>query len=344
MSDKGLIQLKDSWLDIPANMTPVSLILPKSLTYEKWADIGQKLTVMNRFTKWALSDWLNYGELKYGETYAQAASATGYAPDYLAIIKYVGGSVDASRRRQNLSFEHHRLVAPLNAEEQECMLAVAESNRWTVAELRTAIQAAKGDDAQEETDDDELITASKLQRWTTQTGDNHWYTAEIYVESARRAMGGIDLDPASSDAAQRIVGAKEYFTEKTDGLKQEWKGRVFLNPPYSYPLIGDFIKKLCDEFIAGNVEAAILLTNNCTDTKWWHEAARASQAICFTQGRINYYKADGRESQPLQGQCFFYFGTDLPAFATEFSKHGLTIGVYPWLRSGPGDSDGMVIR
>jgi phage N-6-adenine-methyltransferase len=191
---------------------------------------------------------------------------------------------------------------------------------------------------------EDLLNPSSPPRQKWNTGDFHWYTSEIYIESARRVMGGIDLDPASDDEAQRIVGAKEYFTQETDGLKQEWRGRVFLNPPYSYPLIGDFIKKLCAEFFAGNVEAAVLLTNNCTDTRWWHEAAKASQAICFTQGRINYYKADGRDCQPTQGQCFFYFGTDLPAFATEFSRHGLTIGVYPWLRSGPDDSDGMVMR
>jgi phage N-6-adenine-methyltransferase len=183
---------------------------------------------------------------------------------------------------------------------------------------------------------EELLSPSKPQRWwSVWTGDNHWYTPEIYVDSARRVLGGIDLDPASDDEAQKTVGAKEFFTEETDGLKQEWKGRIFLNPPYSYPLIGDFIAKLCDEFFAGNVEAAILLTDNCTDTKWWHEAARASQAICFTQGRINYYKADGRISQPTRGQCFFYLGVHLPRFAAEFSKHGLTIGVYPWQRNEP---------
>ncbi len=72
----------------------------------------------------------------------------------------------------------------------------------------------------------------------------------------------------------------------------------------------------------GNVTGAILLTNNNTDTKWWHRASQLAQAVCFTAGRINFYKSDGSETQPTNGQTFFYFGPDVSSFTDSFSEHG----------------------
>lgn len=153
------------------------------------------------------------------------------------------------------------------------------------------------------------------------TGDPENYTPAEYVESARRAMGGIDLDPASNAVAQEVVKADTWYDEATDGLAQEWVGRVFLNPPYSYPLIEQFIEKLC----ASDLTAAILLTNNNTDTKWWHAAAEKAAAVCFTLGRINFYKEDGVRAQPTNGQTFFYFGPDVDLFRSEFEDYGLVV-------------------
>ena len=157
------------------------------------------------------------------------------------------------------------------------------------------------------------------------TGDAESYTPDEYIKSARKVLGGIDLDPASNKLAQKVVKAKEYFTDAEDGTKQSWHGRVFLNPPYKYPLVATFIDKLCKEHESGNVPSAILLTNNNTDTKWWHQAATLARGVCFTAGRINFYKADGRETQPTNGQTFFYFGAGLPKFKEEFSRHGLVM-------------------
>jgi hypothetical protein len=141
MSRKQIIDpINNSWLDIPAKMTPVSLTLPKNLSYEAWSEIGPKIVRVRKFCTWALSDWLNFGEAKYGQTFSQAADATGLQPDYLAILKYVGSRVDTCRRRESLSFSHHRLVAPLEPEEQERFLSEAERHRWTRDDMHAEVR------------------------------------------------------------------------------------------------------------------------------------------------------------------------------------------------------------
>jgi hypothetical protein len=130
-------------------------------------------------------------------------------------------------------------------------------------------------------------------RGTTGTGENEWFTPAEYVERVRKVLGEIDLDPASHDIAQRTVQAKRYFTKAEDGLKQEWDDRVFLNPPYAQPLIEQFIDKLLIEIDAGRITSAIVLTHNYTDTSWFQKLAARAAAICFTRGRIRFYKPDG---------------------------------------------------
>jgi phage N-6-adenine-methyltransferase len=157
---------------------------------------------------------------------------------------------------------------------------------------------------------------------TELTGEFEWYTPPEYVELARAVLGSIDLDPASSAQAQKTVRADRYFTAADDGLTQEWRGRVWLNPPYSQPLIGQFVKKLVDEVGAGNVTEAILLTHSYTDTKWFHASFAAMSAVCFTDGRIKFIDPHGERASPTMGQAFHYFGKNVTRFAEVFGDIG----------------------
>jgi hypothetical protein len=60
---------------------------------------------------------------------------------------------------------------------------------------------------------------------------DQWMTPMHIVEMARKVLGTIDLDPASSAVANRRVQATEYHSVQTDGLYQPWYGSVFCNPP-----------------------------------------------------------------------------------------------------------------
>jgi phage N-6-adenine-methyltransferase len=161
------------------------------------------------------------------------------------------------------------------------------------------------------------------------SGNNEWYTPEEYIEVAREALGDIDLDPASSDAAQKTVKARNYYTAKDNGLTKPWHGRVWLNPPYTQPLMGQFIDKLIAERNAKRVEAAILLTHSFTDTLWFQKTTMLCQAVCLSRGRIAFIDEHGVSfgASPAYGQAFFYFGPDADRFHTVFSAN---VGVVVW--------------
>jgi len=154
------------------------------------------------------------------------------------------------------------------------------------------------------------------------TGEYEWYTPAEYIEAARAAMGGIDLDPASHEAAQLTVKASHFFTDVEDGRMQDWYGRVWMNPPYVQPLIHEFIEKLIAESVSGRVTQAIVLTHNSTDTLWFHRLEEVAARICFTRGRIAFIDPQGERCAPTQGQAFFYLGEDATRFDDVFKKFG----------------------
>jgi len=158
------------------------------------------------------------------------------------------------------------------------------------------------------------------------SGDNEWYTPEDYIQAGREVLGGINLDPASSAAANEVVAADAFYTHEDDGLSKPWSGKVWCNPPYSKELCGSFVEKLVDEYSMHNVTEALLLVNNATETQWFQMAARVSTAICFPEKRVKFWKPDGTKGQPLQGQAVVYFGGNVSKFAAAFSKFGQVVG------------------
>jgi len=149
-----------------------------------------------------------------------------------------------------------------------------------------------------------------------------WYTPAEYIEAARAAMGSIDLDPASSKLANKVVKAAQFFDKHADGLARDWAGNVFLNPPFKADLAKAFVHKLCESHKAKGVPQGVLLTNNNTDTAWWHEAAETCAIICFTRGRIAFYNPAGETAAPTNGHTLFYFGGRRAQFQKHFGPFG----------------------
>ena len=139
-------------------------------------------------------------------------------------------------------------------------------------------------------------------------------------------MGGIDLDPASNDKANaQVVKAGLYYTEEMDGLSKAWGGRVWLNPPYA-DIGPKFVSKLIEEYNACKVKEAILLVNPRTDTAWFQPLFNFT--LCFTAGRIKFWKADGSAESPTTGSVFIYLGPNRDRFADVFGQFGAVVSLY----------------
>jgi hypothetical protein len=81
-----------------------------------------------------------------------------------------------------------------------------------------------------------------------------WGTPTQIIELARKLLGEIQLDPASSEDFNQLVKALVYYTEQDNGLVQPWGGTVFLNPPGG--LVREFWEKLCKGIASGEIEKA----------------------------------------------------------------------------------------
>lgn len=96
-------------------------------------------------------------------------------------------------------------------------------------------------------------------------GKAEWGTPRALVELGRAALGGIDLDPASSSYWNvHSVKAARFFDQRINGMTQPWRGRVFINPPGKVkgaprtdPGPKAFWEKLIKHYAAGEVTAAV---------------------------------------------------------------------------------------
>jgi len=155
------------------------------------------------------------------------------------------------------------------------------------------------------------------------SGENEWYTPARLIESARWVMASIDLDPASSAIANQTVKASAFYTKEDDGLSKAWSGNVWMNPPYAQPLMNQFAAKLIIEL--ENINQAIVLVNNATETRWFQSLLEKCTAVCFPSSRVKFLDPTGKEGAPLQGQAIIYFGNNPDLFINEFSQYGASL-------------------
>lgn len=159
-----------------------------------------------------------------------------------------------------------------------------------------------------------------------QSGQTEWWTPKKYIDAVHEVMGGIDLDPASCEKANKIVQAKKYYTAENDGLKKKWEGTVFLNPPYG-SIAGGFVEKFFNDYKHSFHEGIILLNSNSNDTAWFQPMFEG--IVCFTNHRIDFDSLDGKETSSTHGSCFIYFGSKEEKFAEVFNEFGNIVKRWP---------------
>jgi ParB family chromosome partitioning protein len=160
------------------------------------------------------------------------------------------------------------------------------------------------------------------------SGDYEWYTPPAIIEAARKAMGSIDLDPASSEQANKIVKAGKFFTIEDDGLKQDWFGNIWLNHPFGRVENPLWIQKLANEYSYPRVQQVCCITYACTSEAWFQPLHSGLQ--CYLTPRTNYLLPDGTPKRGVtKGSVVTYFGPRRAEFADAFIALGVT--KEPWI-------------
>jgi hypothetical protein len=154
----------------------------------------------------------------------------------------------------------------------------------------------------------------------------------LYTAITSRLSGNCALEYAASlqflqffkggDSSNGVVKGQASICPNCGLSGLSLSSRVFANPPYSTPLLSQFINKLIAEVDQGRVTEAIVLTHNYTDTAWFHLAESRATSICFTRGRIRFEDQNGNLASPTQGQAFFYYGRNAGRFAKVFKDVG----------------------
>ena len=91
---------------------------------------------------------------------------------------------------------------------------------------------------------------------------------------------------------------KQYYTPEMDGLKQEWTGVVWCNPPYGRQ-IGKWVEKA-----AKSACRVVMLLPARTDTRWFHDYIYHKAEIRFVKGRIRF--GDGTGSAPFPSMVVIF--------------------------------------
>ncbi len=173
------------------------------------------------------------------------------------------------------------------------------------------------------------------------SGIVEYYTPADIIELARRTMGTIDLDPASSPIANQRVKAARYFTIADDGLSQAWHGNVWMNHPYGdaekackvnctkkrckkrghciaadNPGNAGWIDKLVGEHRSGRATQACCIVHASTSEAWFQPLY--DFPICFSDHRIRFLRPDGTPADsPTKGSAIVYLGPNVDRFVAE---------------------------
>lgn len=119
----------------------------------------------------------------------------------------------------------------------------------------------------------DLMFSSATDQWAT--------PQEFFNKLNAEFVFTLDVAAQSENAK-----CKHFYTREQDGLKQVWKGRCFMNPPYGRE-IGKWVEKA---YISSKTSAdlVVCLLPSRTDTKWFQDFILPHAEIRFIRGRLKF--------------------------------------------------------
>jgi hypothetical protein len=145
---------------------------------------------------------------------------------------------------------------------------------------------------------------------------DEWYTPTNIVGIARSTMGMISLDPASCLQAQCTVDAEFAFGKLENGLKQDWWGGVWLNPPYckdpdvygdNLPGTHHWLSKAIAEYRSGKIEELVSIVNR-SDGEWYYNLIPEFSSYYQCRKRVKFIDGKGESNSPRYNNDLLYLG------------------------------------
>jgi hypothetical protein len=115
-----------------------------------------------------------------------------------------------------------------------------------------------------------------------------------------------DLDPCAAINSP-FETAKNIYTINDDGLSKEWKGRIWLNPPFNRYQRGKWMKKMAEHNNGIMLIPAALETDNAFKYVWGKCAG-----ILFLEGRPHFHYINGQKAKANSGCtiCLVAYGRE----------------------------------
>lgn len=126
-------------------LTKIGWELPAEMTEGEWEQAGLALGRIEGSLSWWLGDWWAFGEQRYGERKALVESEAWHGPSFQACMDAasVCRRFETSRRREVLTFNHHREVIGLPEAEAGFVLDWAEEEHATIRAIREKVREIK---------------------------------------------------------------------------------------------------------------------------------------------------------------------------------------------------------
>jgi site-specific DNA-methyltransferase (adenine-specific) len=231
---------------VPGILTRRSWLPPDDLRLDDWLWIGEQFQAVEESVMWWLGDWWRFGRRKYGEMASQGAKdhvqdITGHTYHTVRKAALVASRFEFDRRRSDIPFDHHHVVAVLEPEQQEQLLNEVKATGMTNQALRERVREVQAQNAAARR---ATLPVPRLERDDCQieVGDARALqldadTVDLLLGSPPYALEqpygeGGDIDPASWFDFLRQCLAEAYRVAKPGG-------RYALNIPLDTTLGGN---------------------------------------------------------------------------------------------------------
>lgn len=163
-------------------------------------------------------------------------------------------------------------------------------------------------------------------RAITESESVEWYTPPEIIKLVKQVLATIHIDPASNAKAQEWIQSKVYYTQQENGLKQEWRGNLWLNPPYgskNHKTGNQGVTAWCNkailEYDRGNILEGILLVAGTSEGV---RNLRQRFIRCEPRKRIIFISPKQQKIAPPPPPTFYYLGDNHNKFKQIFSTIG----------------------